>query len=408
MTTQKPLPAESEIDVELIDGRTPEGAESEDDLTLDVEKIGQAVVYTVDWTTETVLSQMKQGNINIDPKFQRRDVWKAPRKSRFIESLILGLPVPQLVFAEDRNKRGSFIVIDGKQRLLTLRQFSAAKDDKVFSPHALAELQYRSDLEGKTLEDLQNEIPFQKDFRAFQNQTIRTVIVKNWPNEKYLYLVFYRLNTGSVPLSPQELRQALHPGHFVDFADDFSTQSVALQSALNLSRPDFRMRDVELVIRHIAFSFFLSKYQGNLKNFLDESCADLNAQWATKEKSIRAAATDLDQALLATQQIFGENAFRKWEKNSYEPRFNRAVFDAMTYYFADKKCREAAIKERAKVEKAFKLLCTSNRNFKSYLETTTKSLEATSGRLNLWGKTLSRNLKIELPVPTLIDGRINV
>src|SRR6266851_850306 len=82
-----------------------------------------AVVSGTDWTTETVVSQLKRGNIQLDPRFQRRDAWKRDRKSRFIESLIVGLPIPQIVLAESKRDRGKFIVLDGKQRLLSILQF---------------------------------------------------------------------------------------------------------------------------------------------------------------------------------------------------------------------------------------------------------------------------------------------
>src|SRR4051812_41918067 len=82
-----------------------------------------AVVTGTDWTTETVVSQLKKGNIQLTPRFQRRDAWKKDRKSRFIESLIVGLPIPQIVLAESKSERGKFIVLDGKQRLLALLQF---------------------------------------------------------------------------------------------------------------------------------------------------------------------------------------------------------------------------------------------------------------------------------------------
>ena len=93
---------------------------NEDDLT--VTTTG-AVVTASDWTTETILSQLRQGNIDLTPSFQRREAWRNDRKSRYIESLFLGLPVPQIVLAERKGRRGSYIVIDGKQRLLSIRSF---------------------------------------------------------------------------------------------------------------------------------------------------------------------------------------------------------------------------------------------------------------------------------------------
>src|SRR5690349_7343822 len=84
-----------------------------------------AVVSATDWTTETIITQLDRGNIQLNPKFQRRDAWKLDRKSRFIESLIVGLPIPQIVLAEAKKQRGKFIVIDGKQRLLSILQYWA-------------------------------------------------------------------------------------------------------------------------------------------------------------------------------------------------------------------------------------------------------------------------------------------
>src|SRR5215472_16456348 len=68
-----------------------------------------AVVSATDWTTETVVSQLKRRNIQLNPRFQRRDAWRRDRKSRFIESLIVGLPIPQIVLAESKKDRGKFI-----------------------------------------------------------------------------------------------------------------------------------------------------------------------------------------------------------------------------------------------------------------------------------------------------------
>jgi hypothetical protein len=93
-------------------------AESEEDLqSIDPSLLGQAVVFGTDWTAATLIDQLRRGNIKLDPIFQRRDAWDTKRKSRFIESIVLGLPIPQIVLAEAKDDRGSFLVIDGNQRL---------------------------------------------------------------------------------------------------------------------------------------------------------------------------------------------------------------------------------------------------------------------------------------------------
>ncbi|WP_158251897.1 DUF262 domain-containing protein [Cryobacterium sp. M15] len=83
-----------------------------------------ASLQGTDWTVETLLSQLRQGNIDISPAFQRRSVWNAVRMSRFIESIFVGFPIPQLVLASDKSRRGVFIVLDGKQRLSAMRRFA--------------------------------------------------------------------------------------------------------------------------------------------------------------------------------------------------------------------------------------------------------------------------------------------
>jgi hypothetical protein len=381
-------------DLELLE---PD-AQGETEEDLGVSDVSRAVVTATDWTTETILSQLRRGNIELNPRFQRRDAWGDDRKSRFIESLFLGMPTPQLVLAERRGSRGSFLVIDGKQRLLTLRRF-AARDDDEFEPLPLHGLDIRSDLNGETLLSLQDDDDRTDDLNEFDNQTIRTVVVRNWPDEDFLYHVFLRLNTGSLPLSPQELRQALHPGPFVDFADDRSEESIPLREALGIDRPDFRMRDVELMIRFIGFALFLVDYRGNLKVFLDETCERLNSEWPMREGEVNGLADALDQAITTTREIFGENAFRRFAVDRFEGRFNRAVFDIMAYYFRHEEIAANARSQAQPVIAAFKDLSVNNLEFAEAVQSTTKSVKATHDRLAIWGGSLADALGAATPVP---------
>lgn len=271
-------------DLEAYDDEDDEESEASDVAPKDIHR---AVVTDTDWTTETILSQLRRGNIQLNPRFQRRDAWDKPRKSRFIESLILGLPIPQIVLAEDRRQRGKFIVLDGKQRLLALRQFAAGssmavtKEDQQFDGFKLTNLNVRHDLRLMNLDKMESDSALDDDLNAFLNETIRTVVVRRWPNEEFLNMVFLRLNTGSVKLSPQELRQALHPGPFTDYLDDTASSSVWLQKALRIKKPDFRMRDVEVFLRYFSFQYSLNGYSGNLKRFLDDTVNLLNEAWGS-------------------------------------------------------------------------------------------------------------------------------
>lgn len=387
---------------------TGDTSETEKDLLpLKKGEISQSVVNGTDWTVETILSQINKGNIQLDPKFQRRDAWGVDRKSKFIESLILGFPIPQLVLAEVKGKKGSYLVIDGKQRLLSIRQFAAANDDPKYTQLRLKNLDLRPELEGKVFDDLKLDANLDDDLRAFENSPIRTVVIKNWATESFLYHVFLRLNTGSLPLSPQELRQALHPGPFVDFADEAASQSNALKEILKNKGPDFRMRDVELLVRFYAFRLFMSEYTGDLKGILDLACNILNEKWADEDVEIRALSKEFEFAFDASKIIFGEKSvFKKWTTAGYESRFNRAIFDVVMHYFSDPVVRDAAVAKRQEVEDAFKDLCVHDQAFLGAIEKTTKSLDATHIRFSRWATALNESIGSKIPVPMLKNGRI--
>lgn len=375
--------------------------ESEDDLaSLGDDQIRQAVVTATDWTTETILTQINKGNILLNPRFQRRDAWTKKRKSKFLESLVLGLPVPQLVLAESKESRGKYLVLDGKQRLLSIRQFAASQNDSTFKQLKLSGLEIRKDLNGKSLEHLQEKIELYDDLAGFENQPIRTVIIKNWPNETFLYHVFLRLNTGSVSLSPQELRQALHPGKFVDFVDESSVGSRALRDILKNEKPDFRMRDAELLVRFYGFSYFLDKYSGNLKAFLDTTCKNLNEQWENQKENISNLLLEFENAHEAIREVFDQNAYRKWTSGNFETRFNRAVFDVMMFVFRRPQVRKILTKNKEEVVEIFKDLC-NEPDFLSAIEQTTKSLSATQLRLSRWVKRLNEKFGTDIHVPVL-------
>ncbi|MDQ0911218.1 uncharacterized protein with ParB-like and HNH nuclease domain [Streptomyces canus] len=383
--------------------------------TTDLSEVGEverAVVTDTDWTAETILSQLRRGNIQLNPRFQRRDAWDRVRKSRFIESLILGLPIPQIVLAEDKRRRGKFIVIDGKQRLLALRQFASGSsfsgyDTTEFDGYSLSGLDVRSDLRNYSLKKLEDDPDRIDDLNELLNQTIRTVVVRNWPDEEFLNLVFLRLNTGSVRLSPQELRQALHPGNFTDFLDDFAIQSESLHRALRLRGPDFRMRDVEILLRFFAFSEYLTDYSGNLKYFLDETLSRVNHRWDQgEEEYIKRVASECELAIEATFSTFGHQAFYRWSRGKYEGRFNRAVFDIMTFYFKKPQVRTLLRGKEEDVKRAFEALCTENVDFNEALQTTTKTPEATHRRLALWGEHLQDIIEHDLNIPELHNNRL--
>jgi len=374
-----------------------------------LDEISEIIVAGNDWTTATILDQLVRYNIQLNPRFQRRDAWDITRKSRFIESIFLGFPIPDIVLASQDKKRGKFVVLDGKQRLLTILQFYGRSETPNDS-FALKNLEFRPELNGCTHEALKNDLLHSSVLDALDNQTLRTTLIRNWHTESLLYKIFLRLNLENTPLSPQELRQALHPGDFINFLDDESIKNQALRKILKSQNPDPRMRDVELLLRYVGFHHFLSDYRGNLKMFLDMTCKKLNKDWKEKETEVRSTVSQFEKAVQTTTTIFGEeNIFRVWlsSSNTYRGKFNRAILDVMVFYFSDSVISEAAEKNPAGVEKAFKELCSSsNSEFREAVEKSTTSIRETHTRLSLWGKALLKVLDVKFNVPELVDNHI--
>lgn len=356
--------------------------------------------WSTDWTTETIASQIAKGNIDLAPRFQRREAWKWDKQSRFIESLILGLPVPQIILAERKDEPGRFIVIDGKQRLLSLSNFYGLHPDPALGALTLTGLKNRDDLNGYNYKSISDNPQLRRELSSLENQPIRTVILGHWGSDDYLYEVFLRINTGGTPLSPQELRQALHPGKFADFIDSLSVKSDALRRLLGLDEPDFRMRDVELVLRYFSYRNFSYHYRGNLKRFLDETLSILNKDFEKASSMIERQSIEFEESIKATEKIFGEhNAMRKWTGDGYEKQINRAVFDIMSYYFSFDDWRMKSIKNADAVKAAFESLCDRDDRFRSSIENTTKSISANTARFAGWAAALSSAIDADVRSP---------
>jgi len=348
--------------------------EDEDDIA-GIINFRTSVVVNSDWTIETINLQIQKGNIDLQPKFQRRAAWDDVRKSRLIESIIAGMPVPNIVLAENKEQRGRFIVIDGKQRLVSISQF-------INGDYYLKGLDIRPDLNDKRYEDLEPD-----DRNNFDNSTLRSTVIKNWQDENFLYAIFFRLNSGSLPLSPQELRKALTGGNLIDHIEEYLVNSGPFQALFGVGL-DKRMRDSELVLRFLAFDRFLPEYDGNFKKFLDSATRYFEGDWDARRYEVDESLARLDAALDCTRVVFGQDSFKKWIGDKYERVVNRAVFDCVARFFADSLVRDHTALKGPEVENAFKQLCAET-PFKEAIERTTKSKNATFLRINRWGDSLS-------------------
>lgn len=361
-----------------------------DESSITIEALENLVIIPMDISMELISEWVRKGKLVLDPNFQRREVWDIKKKSKFIESLILGIPIPSILLADDR-KNNQYIVIDGKQRVSTIIQFMAIdNDNKGFK---LKGLEILKALENFDYQQLQTDGEVVDLLAAFQNAILKSSIVRNYTEEQ-LYFIFNRLNTGSVPLSTQELRQSLFPGKFLNYVNEYSYNNEFIKKVLGISKPDKRMKDAELVIRYISFKHFLSSYSNSLNKFFNNTCKYFNETWGETEGVIKNDCNELNNAISFVYSQLGDDAFRAYlqNKETKEWKFgpiNRPMFDLMTVVFSDpdnrKKFQNSNISLRALIVDLF----TNDGMFYDAFLPTTHSKDKTDKRFSIFLKKLS-------------------
>lgn len=217
--------------------------------------------YGADYDVEGIVRRLQREDIEI-PEFQRAFVWSQNKASRFIESLLMGLPVPGIFLYREK---GSQIlrVIDGQQRLMSLQYYFEGKFKDSKRTFALQSLDSR--FNGLAYDDLPDE-----DRRRLNDSIIHaSIIQQEEPDDdgSSQYSIFERINTTSTPLSPQEIRSAIYGGPFNDFILELNEFGAWRTLFGNRST---RKRDEELILRFLALYFCFDRYQPPMKSFLNE------------------------------------------------------------------------------------------------------------------------------------------
>lgn len=354
--------------------------------------------YSRDWTVETIYNQIVQGNIDLNPKFQRRNAWSDDKRSRLIESLILKLPVPEVVLAESHAEKNKFLVLDGKQRLLTIAGFIDHETYKYWDKPVLRDLKIRPDLNNMAIELLSQE-NYKDTYRAFQNSDIRCTVVFNQSSDDILYEIFYRLNSGAVPLSMQELRQSLRKGGFSDYLMECTEAIGPLHRVLGLTQPDKRLIDAEIVLKYTSNRTRLREYGGNLKKFLDDTMIQLNKTWSSQSDYIKVLNGEFNNGILLLESIIGINSIGKY---SGENRFIKNLFDVQVYFFSQLTEADLNPKNNAAFVDRFKKLSHVDSDFRKALTSSTNTKKNYFTRFERFREIINASFGkafAEIPIP---------
>jgi hypothetical protein len=269
-----------------------------------------------------IITRLKANPPEIDlyPDFQRGDdLWDEGKQSRLIESILISFPLPAFYFdGTDDNK---WLVVDGLQRLSSIRNFVIDKKLKLIN------LEFLKDLKDKTFDDLPRFLQ-----RKIEETQISAYIINPGTPPKVKYNIFRRINTGGLVLEPQEIRHALNQGIPAKFVAELANSEEFKIVTENKISPK-RMLDREFITRFIAF--YLNEpesYTPDLDSFLNKSMAQIANLSNVEREKLKA---DFIYSMNMAEFIFGNWAFRKADlyPNKRKP-INKALFEVWSVNLA--------------------------------------------------------------------------
>jgi Protein of unknown function DUF262 len=337
--------------------------------------------YGADYPVDGLVQRLQAGNIVVPlfsgsvkeksdiVKFQREYVWTKLQANRFIESLLLGLPVPGIFLVKELD--GLMLVLDGHQRLRTLHAFY--ENHWNGEEFKLDDIQDR--FKGLGYADLEPE-----DRRRIDDSIIHATIVRQdepSDDQSSIYLIFERLNSGGTSLQPQEIRVALYHGEFVGVLTALNQNADWRALYGKKSR---RLKDIELILRFFAFYYHSPQYKRPMKGFLN---AYMAKNKHLKKQSARVLTSLFENTVEAILHSIGPKAFKP------QASLNAAVFDSVMIGIARRLESEGPIASPRSLATAYRRLI-KNKRYQAASSRATADEESVRARLELATKAFSK------------------
>jgi Protein of unknown function DUF262 len=272
------------------------------------------ILQAADLSLETLASMVESQSIDIEPVYQRRERWRADKQSALIESFLINVPVPPIYLAED--DFGVYSVIDGKQRLTSIRAFM--RDEL-----ALINLQRLRELEGSRFSDLPAPLANALQVRPY----LRVVTLLRQSDPELKYEVFTRLNTGGEPLNAQEIRNVVFRGPLNDLIYGLAEHPFLRQQLKITSErsPSFRnMTDAEFVLRFLTLLEHWRSFSGELARSMDDF---MRANQAVSRDALDEFKQDFEVAIDNCAALWGVHAFQRPVGNGWRAQALAGMYD---------------------------------------------------------------------------------
>lgn len=300
------------------------------------EKRKEMVVDSYPMSIGEVMSLYKEGELDVHPEFQRFYRWDEDQKTKLIESILLGIPIPAIFVSQKTN--GTWDVIDGQQRLSTVLQFLQVlkKDNgENYEPLILHSTKFLPSLEGVSWD---NDTLFGSDQKVtFKREKLNfTIIKETGDNDTSKYEMFQRLNTGGTHLSAQELRNCLmimiNKPLYLLINDLHIDKNFQRCSPLTDTQSDERY-DLELVVRYLLYTSFSDDFlvkidkSRSMDVFLTEELEKYALQ--KDNPSLEESVKKFPRIFTLLQELFGENAFKKYQDGKFKGPVMLAAYESI-------------------------------------------------------------------------------
>lgn len=220
--------------------------------------------YLTEYSVELLATKMRDGEFVV-PKYQREFTWEPERQSRFIESILMGLPIPFLFFWEMPS--GKLEIVDGSQRLRTLEVF-------VLGGFRVTELEALPSVTGFSFSDL----PESRQ-RKFKNRSIRGIVLNEHADEQARFEMFDRINTTSKVANMAEIRRGALAGPFMDLVVELAQRQDFADVAPVSKKQAAEREHEELVIRFLAYGDGLEGYKDRPSEFIFNYAKRMNQKF---------------------------------------------------------------------------------------------------------------------------------
>lgn len=338
------------------------------------------VIDKSDPTIASLIDKYNRGKLILQPEYQRKYVMKPPVASRLIESILLGIPLPIVYFAEEED--GTWSIIDGQQRLTSIISFILGKfiyDGKDFK---LSNLDVMKELQRKSFKEIPSDLQ-----EKILDTPIRSFIIKKESNDDIKFEIFERLNTGSTPLNEDEIRNTVYRGKYMQLLKELENNPTFDEI---VAKPNFKNRMLYrgMILRFFAFyeNSYLN-YKPNMKQFCNKHIKKFRNMDDDMIEDYRKIFKD---TISSVYSIFGTNAFRRMIKdadsNNYswtKTRINMALYDVQMYGFTRYK-KEDLIRHADEIRDTMFQLMTTNQEFIDSIEIQTSNTDMVNRRFRMW------------------------